>query len=60
LKRELFFCLFIHGKLIELNLAEKEFMDEIFVLHFIRRTYEKWNHETLNSPEVTVMQGTLI
>ena len=59
-QRELFFCLFIHGKLAELNLAEKKFMDEIFVLYRIRGAYEEWNHETLNSPEVTVMQGSLV
>ena len=53
----------IDGKLervAELNLAEKKFMDEIFVLYRIRRTNEKWNHETLNRPEVTVMQGSLV
>ena len=46
------------GKGDEEHLAETKLMDEIFVCHLIRHTYKKWNHEPLNSPEVTVMQGS--
>jgi hypothetical protein len=50
----------ILGRVNELNLAETKFMDEIFVLYPIRDTYEKWNHEPLNGPEVKIMQGSLV
>ena len=48
------------GRVDELNLVETKFMDEIFVLYLIRHTNKKWNHETLDSPEVTVVQGPFV